>query len=256
MKCLRTALIVCVCVLCGVSAEAFAEKVQAYVQTAKFVKATEAYRQGDYKEAIHLYEEILATGLESGPLYYNLGNSYFKEKRLGKAIVNYERAKRLIPRDSDLSANDEYAFSLVKSYEGMQKLSFLQRILERYCNYFTVNELTIILMSILFIMGTVHLLGLYLRWPKKACIYIIVTLSVFWILNIGIITQRIKDEKGFAVVIETTEAKFEPYLEATTHFELPEGSKIKILKKEGEWLKVKRLDGKVGWSIRGKVEKI
>ena len=44
-------------------------------------KAAEYYSQGDYEQSVEEYESILASGLESSTLYYNLGNSYF---RLGK----------------------------------------------------------------------------------------------------------------------------------------------------------------------------
>ena len=51
-------------------------------------EASEAYRKGDYKKSIELYEKViaehLAKGEESPELYYNLGNAYFRDIRLGK----------------------------------------------------------------------------------------------------------------------------------------------------------------------------
>lgn len=60
-------------------------------------RANTAYINGDYHRAVVLYEEILSRGLSSVKLYYNLANSYFKEDRLGKAILFYRRALRLAP---------------------------------------------------------------------------------------------------------------------------------------------------------------
>ena len=79
-----------------------------------FGNANELYKKGNYDLAIADYEKILNKGYESGNLYYNIGNCYFKENKLGKAIVNYKRALRLEPRDGDIRSNYKFAFSTVK----------------------------------------------------------------------------------------------------------------------------------------------
>ena len=76
-----------------------------------FYQANAAYKESKYDRAIENYEKLIKSGLESPNLYYNLGNSYFKKGEAGKAIVNYERAKRFIPNDSDLKSNYDYAHS-------------------------------------------------------------------------------------------------------------------------------------------------
>ena len=53
-----------------------------------FKKGNEFYELGQYQEAIKNFEEIIDNGYESWELYYNLGNAYFKNKQLGKAILN------------------------------------------------------------------------------------------------------------------------------------------------------------------------
>ena len=40
-----------------------------------FHKATEAYNEGAYEEAVGYYEAILGDNRHSAALYYNLGNS-------------------------------------------------------------------------------------------------------------------------------------------------------------------------------------
>ena len=61
------------------------------VQAESFTKADadKAYQENKYAEAIKMYENILATQGESAVVYYNLGNSYFKEKNMAKAVLNY-----------------------------------------------------------------------------------------------------------------------------------------------------------------------
>ena len=38
----------------------------------------------------------------SGRLFYNLGNAYFKAGELGRTVLNYNRAQKLMPYDKDV----------------------------------------------------------------------------------------------------------------------------------------------------------
>jgi tetratricopeptide (TPR) repeat protein len=70
-----------------------------------FDEANRQFAAGEFTAAAASYEKFIA---ESGPdasAYYNLGNSYQSLKKYGPAIVAYERARLLTPRDPDLLAN-------------------------------------------------------------------------------------------------------------------------------------------------------
>ena len=68
-------------------------------------RANTAYINGDFHAAAEFYEQILARGLSSMKLYYNLANACFKEGRLGKSILFYHRALRLAPGNDDIRYN-------------------------------------------------------------------------------------------------------------------------------------------------------
>lgn len=69
------------------------------------------YERGDFAGAIQGYEDLIERGYDDAALYYNLGNAYFKQDDLGRAILNYLRAQELSPRDTDIRANLELARS-------------------------------------------------------------------------------------------------------------------------------------------------
>ena len=87
-----------------VSREAPAEAQAPGEQTAEQLwnKANTAYINGDFHAAADTYEELLSRGVSSMKLYYNLGNAYFKDDRIGKAILYYNRALRLAPGNDDI----------------------------------------------------------------------------------------------------------------------------------------------------------
>ncbi len=72
---------------------------------AAFFRGVEAYKEGRYAEAAALWKGIAEGGVVNARLYYNLGNAFLKEGELGRAVLWYERAKKLAPGDPDLSFN-------------------------------------------------------------------------------------------------------------------------------------------------------
>ena len=58
-----------------------------------------------FRAAAQHFESIAATGLQSGPLEYNLGNCYLQAGDVGRAILHYRRAQRFIPNAPKLEAN-------------------------------------------------------------------------------------------------------------------------------------------------------
>lgn len=74
-----------------------------------FSHANHNYENQDYSQALDGYLNLINQGYSSAPLYFNIGNCYFKEGKLGYAILYYLRAKRLNPNDDDINANLAFA---------------------------------------------------------------------------------------------------------------------------------------------------
>ena len=60
------------------------------------------------------YERLLRTEGATGHLLYNLGNTAFRLNQTGRAILYYERARLLLPRDADLAFNLGHAREQVR----------------------------------------------------------------------------------------------------------------------------------------------
>ncbi|KPJ99437.1 MAG: hypothetical protein AMK71_09760 [Nitrospira bacterium SG8_35_4] len=220
-----------------------------------FYKGNTLYEEGKYDEAIHEFQAVLDRGLESGNLYYNIGNCYFKKGALGKAILNYERAQRLIPRDSDLKSNYTFALSRLQ-YDISEKTSWMKKVINVF-HFLSLNEMTILLSSVFVLLVLFFILRLFFHGVRKYTFPITACLMLAIVLLAIPLVERVTLLDTEAVVIsENAEVRFEPLDNATTHFTLYEGMKITVLQSRQEWARIRRSDGKVGWIKSGEIEKI
>ena len=213
-----------------------------------FYQAGQLYREGKFDEAVAEYEKLLSGDTESANIYYNIGNCYFKKGAIGKAIVNYQRAKRLNPRDRDMEANLRHALSMTKSTSGSDEGPWFLRYASDFFDTFTINELAVILSSIYLIIIILILICFIFKIPKFHCAIVSFILGIILVFSSVGLYLKISDLKREAVIIEEkTDARFEPFDRATTHFVLYEGNKVLVIKRNDGWDKVRRRDGKVGW---------
>jgi hypothetical protein len=80
-----------------------------------FLRALELFDSAtspdDYRASARELESILADGVQSGAVYYNLGNAYYRAGEYGRAILNYRKAKPFRPRDPYLESNLQQALA-------------------------------------------------------------------------------------------------------------------------------------------------
>ncbi len=65
-----------------------------------FADANRHYVASRFAQAANAYEALLARGVPSAALYYNLANAQYQSDRLGYAVANYRQALRLSPSDA------------------------------------------------------------------------------------------------------------------------------------------------------------
>ena len=213
-----------------------------------FQRGNVYYEQGNFDEAIRQYNGILEAGSESGNLYYNMGNCYFKKRELGRAVLNYEKARRLMPLDKDLESNYEYACSLIKGTEAAPKRSFPAMVLSGLFEKFTIDGLTVLLSAFYMIILVSIATGFFASALKKNIIILAVVTGFFFIAGFAALTGKTALLNKEAIVIaQQTDARFEPMNKATTHFTLYEGMKVDVISSEDNWSKVKHPDNKNGW---------
>ncbi len=223
---------------------------------ALFYQANINYQEAKYDAAIKNYEKIINSGLESGNIYYNLGNSYFKKGELGLAVLNYERARVLIPNDSDLSSNYDYVLHTL-NLEPQLFGNWLERTVYALFQAQTIDSLTILLSFIYIVLIVLFILNLFFGRLRAYSGWIICVLVILFILSAYALNKRIDYlDKGAIVISKEADVKFEPLENATTYFKVSEGSKVEVVEKAEGWYKVKRFDNKLGWINKEALAKI
>jgi tetratricopeptide (TPR) repeat protein len=221
-----------------------------------FYRGNDAYEKGEYSKAIDEYEGIIAAGYESGPVYYNLGNAYFKTGDLGKAVLDYERARRLMPRSADLKANIQFAANRISGETRLAEKGVWQwRPVRLYAGNFTINELLLVVSGIYTFAFMLLILAMYFPARKVRIFIAIFFLFIFGLYNSLIIWHKADGVGKDAVVMQDeADSRYGPFDSATTFFKLHEGMKVKILKDKAGWYKIERPDGKVGWVKKSDLE--
>jgi tetratricopeptide (TPR) repeat protein len=220
-----------------------------------FSEANRCYESQQYDQAILLYEQIIA-GRETGAcdvnVYFNLGNCYYRVNKMGKAILNYERAKRIKPRDEDISFNLSFVRSVINDPEETNILIHLY-------NMFSAGELTLIttfFYLLLCLSLTLTILGKVVFKHTGTINYTLVCVTVvFFVWSMSKISRE--NQPTAVVLVAPCEVRNGPGLDYTVGFSLTEGKKTVVLGEKDEWYAVGLQKEKLkGWAQKAVLEKI
>ncbi|MCE3260765.1 MAG: hypothetical protein K0S12_2406 [Bacteroidetes bacterium] len=215
-------------------------------------KAEKAYDSKKYKEAITHYEKLLDEGFKSYELYFNLGNAYYRDKQLGKAIYNYELARKLNPNDEDTRINLGIAAAKTIDKIDSKENFFISAVKSNLLSSFStggwawINILSVVALCVfifLFI-STRNMLVKRLSFVLLLVLFIGSVSTYF----LGYSALKSKYDNKFAIVtIKETRIMNEPTSTATSKFTLHEGTKIRIVENNGDWVLIKLDNGNEGW---------
>ena len=227
--------------------------------------AEAAYINKNFAESIQLYEsqilENKSINQESAQIYYNLGNAYFRDNQIAKAIVNYERALLLEPGDSDIRHNLRFAKTRIEDKIDSADSLFINKWIRSIQNLYSGNAWAII--GIVFFILLIVAIGLYMISAqivlRKVSFYSgIVLLSLVIITNVFAFKQKSKIvNRSTAIIMSASVSIYtSPDAHSQELFRLHEGAKVKIKREEGRWIEIVIANGSVGWLQKMNVETI
>jgi tetratricopeptide (TPR) repeat protein len=204
--------------------------------------ANKLYNSGKFSTAAQVYEQLLSQGKPHSSLYYNLGNTYFAQGDFGRAILNYQRASQLDPRDPEIRANlalarAQSANEIPESSNPFEGLANFTR------SWFTLNEIALITLGIWFLLGFMIFTYRQLqpgRMRTLALNGIFLTLLILLAAGVSFGSRLYLDHTKLDAVIIADQVTINssPGEDSSTDFSLTSGTEVKLLDIQGDWAKL------------------
>ncbi len=216
-----------------------------------FQQANDAYQQENYQEAINHYKEIIHNGKVSGKLYFNLGNAYYKIDNIGKAILYYEKAKRLIPENESLAFNLKIANVKVQDRIKAPDDTFFIILYKKIVYLFSAFTWIMLISLLIFITALLFFLSTVIKSLSiKQLRPYFFSLLLVAVLILYPAYQKYKTEvlvQEGVILSDVVNIYAAPDSESTKLFNIHEGTVVTILDNDGNWFKIELIDGKQGW---------
>ena len=225
-----------------------------------FVKGNEAYRSGEYAQALEFYQQAYAQDSMHPQINYNLANAAYKMGWLPTAILHYERALKFAPGMEDALHNLQLA---EEQLIDQIKVSPLQRWSDRWHQFLTgigaqlFSWIAIALLVAGWLMLYLRLSGKWLSASLSGSLATLFLAGFMAFAFFGYSAGRLVREYPFAIIMAPkVDVLVEPREEAITAFILHEGTRVEIRQRSGDWWEIRLPDGKVGWISAKQAEQI
>lgn len=224
-----------------------------------FDEANHLYLEQKYDTAVVQYESIIHNGYDNGELYYNIGNAYYKLGKIQYAILNYERAKKIMPNDEDLQFNLQLAnVQITDKVDAVPEL-FVYRWMDALLTLFPLTTMVWILYLFFlvalgafsfFLFAKYYVQKRYSLWTGLVCSILL----IFGIANYLIRSYHEANVEYAVVMTDVANIKAAPDSKGNDLFVIHRGLKVQVLDDVNNWRKIRLADGKIGWIQENDVE--
>lgn len=237
----------------------FAQAQDAYVDSL-WNSANQAYSEGRWTDAAEGYSLISDASLESAALWCNLGDAWYKDGNISKAILCYERALKVDPSYGDARFNLDFLNSQIQDrIEPVPEL--ILKTWMRKISYMLDSDAWAVCFLVFFgltlAMVLLFLLAPSLSGRRTGFFTALATL----LLSIGALSfsiwQKSEYTKADAAIVmrPVSSVKSSPSYEAAKDlFVLHEGTKVKVIDSVGSWNNIELADGRQGWIPSSDIE--
>ena len=216
-----------------------------------FEKANQQFDSEKFSEAEVRYNSIVQSGHYSPEVFYNLGNTEFRLKKSGEAILNYERALALSPNLPEALANLTYVRDLTGAKIPPQ--TWQSRIIAGF-DVNIYSWIAVIAAWIVIFAITAILLKLRpdnrVPWFIATCSLVVLGYALFAIY------QSQQDNELAIVTSKSAEARFAPADNSTLAATLPEGSRVWVLERRGPWVYCRLPDSDRAWISTDSIKRV
>ncbi len=214
-----------------------------------FDDANAKYQAGDFKSAAVLYESLIQSGHETASVQTNLGNARFRLKQKGKAMVAYERALHLNPRDADARWNREVLKSVLTDRLENGGENLIVFFIKKWIQFVTPDEMAWALAGFLGMLAAGAVLGFWFPRIRPLTSAVQVALILLFVCATPFFTFKWFEIKDPTIVVLDKEvtARYGPSERETPAFLLHEGAEAKATDFSRDWIYVTLANKNSGW---------
>lgn len=215
--------------------------------------ANQRYERSEFADAAQQYQQLVDQGYEDVALYYNLGNAYFKNGDLGRAILNYLRAKKLSPRDGDIQTNLSLARSRTVDQIEPNGDSLLASISDFSQRWLTLGELGAI--SLVFWVATAVAVGTFVLFLSGTRKIIVRNTAIFafsgtlisLVFFLSALNTEMNDDTG-VIIATSVDVLSGPGTQFVTEFTIHSGAEVRLVDSREGWIRLALPGGEFqGW---------
>lgn len=211
-------------------------------ETAAFEAANELYESGHFEEATTAYRQLVDAGFRHESLFYNLGNGYFKQGDIGRAILFYQRAARLNPRDADIQANLDLAREQTRDKFEVEE-DAVERLVALARSWLTLNEMAVVTLGLWFAFGALILAYRHSRaghW-REGLLYALILVTLLLAGGLFSLGSRLyfENQRPQSVILAgEVDVMSGPGDQYITEFTLHSGAEVSRIENRGQWARI------------------
>ena len=203
-----------------------------------------------YDYALDAYLAILEK-VENPDLYFNIGNTYYRQGNLGQAIWAYEKGIQLSPLHKDLKYNLDFVNARVKDRIEVPKGILFIEMYRTIKRNVKLNDLLLwggimmLLASFATFFKVFNILDNIFAYRMTVILFIfslllhMIALDKYW---------EISDKNEGIIISSIVNVRSAPIdRDEKIIFRIHEGLKVDILQSQPGWFEIILLDGKKGW---------
>lgn len=217
-----------------------------------FQAGNDYYARNNYNAAIEQYRKVLEEGVMSDVVFYNLANAYFKSNQLGRAILFYEKAHRLAPRDREIAENLSLARTRIADKVEHPPEGFLFSQWQRIAHWLPLDTETALALTFffaanaafaLFWLDAIPALSRMLLYASIGCLALFMILGSANLLRI----YWYETVQEGVVLVEKVDVLSGPASDSPVLFSVHEGLKVRIENDLPDWVQISLDNGWNGW---------
>ena len=226
-----------------------------------FAAANARYQAGDFAGAEGLYRALVEGGVESGAVYYNLGNACFKQRKLGEAVYFWERARRRLPQDPELRDNLALANLLAVDRIEVPEDPLPVRLVSAAARWLTLEQEGAVALGLWSAATVLRGLRALVPSPRArtalagssaaaAALLVLVAASMAWKY------YDARHRREGVVVAEKVDIRSGPGPANPVVFTIHEGIVVRVRAEASGWYQVTLPNGWTGWAAKGEVREL